>query len=79
MEKKSTPFTRALTSVENFSDKAVAVMPETPAEEMLRYVAYVTGEDMDKLRRLYEIFLMTGRLDQFSNAALPPSAGFAEE
>jgi len=72
------PFERALKEVENFSEKAVAVMPEKPGEEMLRYIAHVTGEDLDKLRRIYELFLTVGRLDAFGKSAAP-SAGFAEE
>ncbi len=78
MKPHDTPFARALASVENFSDKAVAILAETPSEEMLRYVAHVTGEDVDKLRRLYELFLVTGRLDEWGKAGVP-SAGFAEE
>mgnify|MGYP000977473121 FL=1 len=57
----------------------MAILPETPSQEMLRYVAHVTGEDVDKLRRLYEMFLATGRLDELGKSGLPPSAGFAEE
>lgn len=80
MEKnQNTPFRRAINSVEKFSDKSIAVLPEMPSEEMLRYVAHVTNEDIDKLRRLYELFLTTGRLDQLGPSALPPSAGFAED
>jgi hypothetical protein len=79
MSTNYTPFARALASVEEFSDKAVAVMPETPSEEMLRYVAHVTGEDIEKLYRLYQMFLTTGRLDQLGSACLLPSAGFAED
>jgi hypothetical protein len=76
---QNTPFMRALNSVEKFSDGSVAVLPEMPSDEMLRYVAHVTNEDIDKLRRLYELFLTTGRLDQLGSQALPPSAGFAED
>lgn len=73
-------FERALAAVEQFSDKAVAVMPEIPNAEMLNYVAHVTGEDVDKLRRLYELFLAVGRLDSFSSDAVSgASAGFAED
>ena len=79
MESPYTPFARALRSVEAFSDRAVAVLPETPSEEMLAYIAHVTGEDGDKLRRLYELFLATGRLDQLGSNGLPPSGGFAED
>lgn len=69
---------RALAQVENFSDKNIAVMPETPGTEMLNYIAHVTGEDKDKLRRLYELFLATGRLDAFGRHE-PVTAGFAED
>lgn len=73
-------FERALAAVEGFSEKSVAVLPEQPSVEMLNYVAHVTGEDKDKLRRLYELFLAVGRLDSFSSGALSgSSAGFAEE
>ncbi len=73
-------FERALTAVEHFSDKAVAVLPETPTVEMLNYVAHVTGEDADKLRRLYELFLAVGRLDSFSSGTLSGNvAGLAED
>lgn len=73
-------FERALAAVEKFSEKSVAVLPETPSTEMLNYVAHVTGEDVDKLRRLYELFLATGRLDSFSADAISGStAGFAED
>ena len=73
-------FERALAAVEQFSDKAVAVLPETPTVEMLNYVAHVTGEDADKLRRLYELFLAVGRLDSFSSGTVSGTvAGFAEE
>jgi hypothetical protein len=75
----SAPFQRALTSVEGFDHGAVAVMPEMPDAEMLRYTAQVTGLDQDLLRRLYQIFVNTSRLDKFSTSTLPPSAGFAEE
>ena len=71
-------FERALAQVENFSDKNIAIMPEIPGTEMLNYIAHVTGEDVDKLRRLYELFLATGRLDAFGRHE-PVSAGFAEE
>lgn len=69
---------RALAEVDRFSDKNIAVLPERPCEEMLKYIAHTTGEDVDKLRRLYELFLATGRLDSFGSNSLPPSAGFAE-
>lgn len=73
-------FERALVAVQQFSDKAVAVLPETPNAEMLNYVAHVTGEDVDKLRRLYELFLAVGRLDSFSSDAVSgATAGFAED
>ena len=72
------PFERALASVAEFSDKNIAVMPETAGVEMLNYIAHVTGEDVDKLRRLYELFLATGRLDAFGRHD-PVSAGFAED
>lgn len=78
-KQNATPFMRALASVEGFSDKAVAVLPETPSLDMLGYVAHVTGEDMDKLKRLYELFVTTGRLDQLGSTGLPASGGFAEE
>jgi len=68
---------RALAAVEDLSDSQVAILPERPSAEMLNYIAHVTGEDMDKLRRLYELFLSTGRLDAFSKTQVP-SAGFAE-
>jgi hypothetical protein len=71
-------FERALAQVEAFSDKNVAVMPEKPGAEMLNYIAHVTGEDTDKLKRLYELFLATGRLDAFGKHE-PVSAGFAED
>lgn len=75
----SSPFLRALASVEGFSSQAVAVMPESPTAEMLRYIAHVTGEDEEKLQRLYQMFITTGRLDQLGSTGLPPVAGFAEE
>lgn len=77
---KNSPFMRALSQVEAFSDKAVAVMPEVPNTEMLRYVAHVTGEDTDKLKRIYELFVATGRLDSFDPGVIAgASAGFAED
>lgn len=69
---------RALTVVEGFSDRAVAVLPEAPSEEMLRYVAHVTGDDPERLRRIYQLFLETGRLDAFQRPGAP-AAGFAED
>lgn len=71
-------FDRALSAVETFSDKNIAILPETPGIEMLNYIAHVTGEDVDKLRRLYELFLATGRLDAFGRHD-PVTAGFAED
>lgn len=72
------PYERALASVEKFSDKAVAVLPEKPDEEMLRYIAHVTGGDIDKLRRIYELMISVGRLDSFGSGSAP-SGGFAED
>lgn len=71
-------FERALAQIDGFSDKNIALMPEIPGAEMLNYIAHVTGEDVDKLRRLYELFLATGRLDAFGRHE-PVSGGFAEE
>jgi hypothetical protein len=69
---------RALAQVEAMSDKNIAVMPEKPGAEMLNYIAHVTGEDIDKLKRLYELFLATGRMDAFGKHESVTS-GFAED
>jgi len=73
------PYRQALERVENFSEKQVAVLPEQPGAEMLRYVAQLTGEDADKLARLYAYFISLGRLDAYPEAPPGAAAGFAEE
>lgn len=69
---------RALGAVEGFSDQHLAILPETPPTELLNYVAHITGDDVDKLRRLYQIFVSVGRLDSFGRDS-SPGAGFAED
>jgi hypothetical protein len=75
----TSPFSRALAQVEAFSEKGVAVMPETASKELISYVSSITGEDAEKLARLYEIFLSAGRLDKFQQPLSTAVAGFAEE
>ncbi len=75
----TSPFSRALAQVEAFSEKAVAVMPEKPGKEMLAYVSQITGEDPEKLARLYQVFVSMGRLDKFEQEIPSGMAGFAED
>ncbi len=73
------PYERALAEVEGFSETAVAVLPETPPLEMLRYVAQLTGEDADKLAKLYAYFVSLGRLDGYAQEPDSGLSGFAED
>ena len=73
------PYQKALAQVDAFSETDVAVLPSKPSMEMMRYIASLTGEDPEKLARLYAYFVSVGRLDGY--VQLPPSdvSGFAEE
>ncbi len=75
----NSPFARALAQVADFSEKEVAVLPENPGREMLHYAASVTGEDADKLARLYQVFISLARLDKFNQDLPSAASGFAEE
>lgn len=77
--KAGTPFQRALGAVGEFSEPHVAIVPEKPTVEMLSHIAAVTGEDADKLARLYQLFLIYGRLDKFQPGTMTGPSGFAEE
>lgn len=82
MDKKTdpaTPFARAFAAVEHFSEKSVAVLPERPSRDMIAHAAQITGEDADKLARLYQLFVSMGRLDKFSQELPSGTTGFAEE
>ena len=74
-----TTFQRALDDVADFSEQSVAVMPENPGAELLRYVAKMTGEDTEKLARLYAYFIAAGRLDGYAQEEVLAVGGFAEE
>lgn len=75
----NSPLSRALAAVERFSDEAIAVVPEAPGMELLQYVSHMTGEDIEKLARLYQIFISAGRLDSFEPEVFTGLTGFAEE
>lgn len=78
-DRDSTPYRRALAQVEGFSEQAVAVLPEKPGTEMLRYIAQLTGEDEAKLARLYAYFISLGRLDGYAQEPGSELTGFAED
>lgn len=72
-------FTRALKTVETFSEKNVAVLPETPSVELLSYLAAVTGQDAQMIARLYEVIINAARLDKYTQDTLSGQIGFAED
>lgn len=78
-QKETSLFARAMAEVERFSEKNVAILPEKPCKEMLSHLAAVTGEDVDKLRRLYDLFIASARLDKYTSETLSGQIGFAEE
>jgi hypothetical protein len=75
----TSPFARALRRVEEFSEKHVAVLPEKPGAELLTYLSLMTGEDAQKIARLYDWIIATARLDTVREAAPSALVGFAEE
>lgn len=78
-DRDASPYQRALAQVENFSETDVAVLPAKPGAEMLAYIAQLTGEDADKLARLYAYFISVGRLDGYSQVPFSELGGFAED
>jgi hypothetical protein len=73
------PITRALKTVETFSEKDVAVLPEKASRDLVSYLASVTGEDSDKIRRLYNLIIAMGRMDKYTEGLFTGDVGFAEE
>jgi hypothetical protein len=75
----NSPFARALKTVESFSDCAVAVLPEMASGELVSYIAKATGEDPQKIARLYDMIINAARLDKYTQEMLSGTTGFAEE
>ena len=77
--KNETGISRALRDVAQFSEKNVAVLPEKPGMELIKYLAQVTSLDADLIARLYDLFISHARVDKYTEGTLSGHIGFAED